>query len=942
VQKGAFDKALAEYQKLLRADPKDTNVRLKIGDLLLKKGDERAATEAYTQVAEIFTGEGFDAKAVAIYKQILKSQPGSVEARVRLGDLYQRLGLPSDALREFQSAAKAYQERGQKREAFDLLRRVSSLDPTNVPNRLSLADLFVREAMKDEAREEYTSLLGEVERAGSVEAIERVATRMLSTFPEDGNAIRALGQAKLTAGHTREAVELLRRALPRLPDDIAIREALVAAHEAQGDRDAAQTLWREIAELCKRRGDVDRARDILQRHAPVGAFLEPATPDGLELPSEAATDKPASSPVLTHEMEADVTPPPAGRGASDLVRDARKRAEFGNLDDGEKGARQALQVDAACDSARALLSDIATKRGNVREALRWENERRSLAQARGDGERLAEAEGRIRQLEQRLADEKPALSAKPAAAPPAKPAAAPPAKPAAAKAQPAPRAAPAKPGPPAPPKSGASVRGAPVPSAGRPARGAADELPDIELVLEEEENSGATEPAPVVEPAPQARAKPARPAPSPPGPAPGAPTEFEVTFDAPDADDEAEPEPEPPSEPEPPPKPPRAKPPSAKPPSPRPPSAKPPSVDAGSTVLGEHLAEAEFYFDQGMIEEAEAIYRRILARVPQHPQALVRIGEIEARRGEEGEAVEMPAPPPSLGDTAVEGDDEIPSLEGYGDEEETVPPAQPPASPKPVPAAAMPPPPKLAPAAKPPQAKPTLAPAKPAAKPAPTAPAKPAGPPVAKPAPRTPEPAAEPTAVDLDDGVDLGAELVAEDPALVRTPAKEEEGGDFDLAAELSEQLQEGGATTGSSTAEAFEDVFRAFKKGIEAHLGPEECEAHYDLAIAYKEMGLVEDAVRELEIVVRGGRRLEGLTLLAACKLELERPEEAIGHAREALALPGLPAEATTALRYELGVALAAAGQRAEALSTLEQVAAAERDFRDVADRIKELSRAG
>jgi tetratricopeptide (TPR) repeat protein len=225
----------------------------------------------------------------------------------------------------------------------------------------------------------------------------------------------------------------------------------------------------------------------------------------------------------------------------------------------------------------------------------------------------------------------------------------------------------------------------------------------------------------------------------------------------------------------------------------------------------------------------------------------------------------------------------------------------------------------------------------PAAKPAPRV-AKPATA-VAKPPPREVEPA-DPS------GIDLGAELVAEDPALVRSPAKaseqEEEGGDFDLAAELSNHLEDTATQGRGTTAEAFDDVFRAFKKGIETHLGPEEIEAHYDLAIAYKEMGLLDDAVRELEIVVRGGRKLEGLTLMAACKIELERPEEAAHHARAALALPDLPREATTALLYELGVALAAAGQRAEALASLREVAAADREFRDVAERIKELERSG
>src|SRR5690606_36092441 len=47
----------------------------------------------------------------------------------------------------------------------------------------------------------------------------------------------------------------------------------------------------------------------------------------------------------------------------------------------------------------------------------------------------------------------------------------------------------------------------------------------------------------------------------------------------------------------------------------------------------EDLEEAGFYFDQGLLDEAEAVYRRILARAPSHPTALLRLGEIAVQRG---------------------------------------------------------------------------------------------------------------------------------------------------------------------------------------------------------------------------------------------------------------------------------------------------------------------
>ena len=150
-QRGAFDKALKEYQKLLQADPNDSHVRLRIGDLFLRKKQPELAVEAYEQAAGQLVQKGFDAKAAAIYKQVLRIKPDHVEAHARLGEVHQRQGLAADALREFETAAALYRKRGDKHEAFELLRRVASLNPQNYANRLGLADLLFREGLTDEA-----------------------------------------------------------------------------------------------------------------------------------------------------------------------------------------------------------------------------------------------------------------------------------------------------------------------------------------------------------------------------------------------------------------------------------------------------------------------------------------------------------------------------------------------------------------------------------------------------------------------------------------------------------------------------------------------------------------------------------------------------------------------------------------------------------------------
>ena len=813
MQKGAFEKALKEYAKLLKSDPKDTNVRLKIGDLHLKRGDSNRAIEAYGQVAEIFSKEGFDAKAVAIYKQILRIDGTSLDARIRLGELYQRLGLAPDALREFQEGVKLCRDRGQKREAFELLKRAASLDPTNVPNRLSLADLLLREGMKAEAQQEYESLLTEVERESNHEDVVRVCEQALESFPELVRALQALVKAKVLLGTSEEAIEPLRKILPKLPDDIPVREALVSAYEANGDAQAAQSLYREIAELYRKRGDDDRAREILQRFVPVEPFVEPDTSPSVAAIMEQALDPGSAEEAAALSRQVERSPAPDDQQSSDdLLAEARVSLDFGNLEEAERCTEQVLSREAHSDAARAILAEIRGKQGNVQQAIQIQQERHELAAALGDAELLAEIEVTLRDLR------------------------------------------------------GTGVPGTPPPppaSAPSPGESQSDEsLPNIELVLEDEDDQdpayASVDPPTDLEPA-------------------GIPDDIEIELDDPETLETV----------------------------PRP--AQGESLTGSrsdSALIAERVQEGESHLAQGDLDAAEKLLREVLQRVPQHPQALLRLGEIAHRRGD---ASERAGAGRSMEDTAVEpqDDDEIPSIpELMLDELEE--PTGSGLELTPDPSGVLPEEDELA----------ELEPE---------------------------EPLAEVTAAATPDeelDLDLDLDLEGEAPEAEAEADEDEEGGDFDLAAELGADQTGDEATEQSPLDEGFEQVFHAFKKGIQEQIGDEECDAHYDLAIAYKEMGLLDDALEELEIVYRGGRALEAASLMAECKLALDRPEEAVHHLHGALKLPEAKGPGAIPLLYDLGVALLASGRNKNALTAFNKVSQADPGFRDVADRITEIQK--
>ena len=124
-----------------------------------------------------------------------------------------------------------------------------------------------------------------------------------------------------------------------------------------------------------------------------------------------------------------------------------------------------------------------------------------------------------------------------------------------------------------------------------------------------------------------------------------------------------------------------------------------------------------------------------------------------------------------------------------------------------------------------------------------------------------------------------------------------------------------------------------------------EDPETHYNLGVAFREMGLLDEAIGELQKVIQAvehGRQfpqmIQTYTWLAQCFLDKGVPEVAVRWYEKALQLPSLDQETKTALHYELGSSFEIAGNKPAALSNFLQAYGSNIDYRDVAERIKAL----
>lgn len=177
------------------------------------------------------------------------------------------------------------------------------------------------------------------------------------------------------------------------------------------------------------------------------------------------------------------------------------------------------------------------------------------------------------------------------------------------------------------------------------------------------------------------------------------------------------------------------------------------------------------------------------------------------------------------------------------------------------------------------------------------------------------------------------------------TPVHEEnlfadEDDFFDLAAELESELEEESEEVSLSEEEqSLEEIFKEFKKGVEQQLDSEDYDTHYNLGIAYKEMGLIDEAIGEFQLASKDPKRaVECASMLGLCFLEKGMPQLAIKWYRKGLEMPEITPDEHVGLLYDLGSAFVEVGDTDNAQKAFVEVYSLNTNYRDIVTRIKQL----
>jgi tetratricopeptide (TPR) repeat protein len=248
VQKGKFEQAIREYEKILKKFPNDTTIINRVGDLYGRAGQVQKAVELYEEIAAHFTRDGFTTKAIAILKKIQRLDPQRLDVFERLASLYFDQGLMIEAKSEYQIIADWYVKNGDLDKAVEAHEKLVDLDPSNHVSALRLADLLLKKGEITSALDVYGRLGKILIDAEKLDEAERLYRHIIEQDPPQGDFLLPVCRAFLDVGRSSVAREFLDFAVERSPDNAELQILQVRFQLSHGESQAALEAARKILE----------------------------------------------------------------------------------------------------------------------------------------------------------------------------------------------------------------------------------------------------------------------------------------------------------------------------------------------------------------------------------------------------------------------------------------------------------------------------------------------------------------------------------------------------------------------------------------------------------------------------------------------------------------------------------------------------------------------
>jgi pilus assembly protein FimV len=250
VSRGKIEAAIREYKKVLAENPNDNNTLNRVGDLYARIQRIDEAVDFFTQIAQQYADEGFFVKAIAIYKKIIKLNPTHLEVYEKLAELYHKQGLVNEARTQYHVLADYYLKHENPTSAIAIYLKMTELEPENPTYHVKLAELYQQQKLTEKALNEHRVIAELMLGHGHPQEAVQVYERGLDI---DANSLGFIADAvaKLQeAGHHDAVKRFLAFAIERNPEAATVSRELGRERESELQRTGSQLRPPPVAPIA--------------------------------------------------------------------------------------------------------------------------------------------------------------------------------------------------------------------------------------------------------------------------------------------------------------------------------------------------------------------------------------------------------------------------------------------------------------------------------------------------------------------------------------------------------------------------------------------------------------------------------------------------------------------------------------------------------------------
>src|SRR5215211_3011491 len=277
LSQGKINAAIKEYRQIVENDADDLTTLNMLGDLYVRSGKKEEAVSCFERIAEHYSVQEFNLKAIAMFKKIERLRTGDPIIALKLAELYANEGLVHDARAQYLVVVDAYTRSGDNKRALEVLHKIADLDPNNTDIRLKLADGYLKENMRREAAAALVQAANRLHQTGAQDKALEAYSNALKLVRDDREALRGILETHIARGTADEAAEVLERVVETNEEDkelvSMLARAYLEAEDAKGAERATSLLMKQdasnytqllpVTRLYLQAGEVDEVIRIL-------------------------------------------------------------------------------------------------------------------------------------------------------------------------------------------------------------------------------------------------------------------------------------------------------------------------------------------------------------------------------------------------------------------------------------------------------------------------------------------------------------------------------------------------------------------------------------------------------------------------------------------------------------------------------------------------------